>query len=280
MEAKPERAAPSAPHAGHCVLPAIGYGTWGQSGKTCSELVCAALNFGYRYIDTARRYGNEEDVGAGIRKSSIQRDALFVGTKVMETDLTPRRVRHSVDASLSALRLDYVDLLMIHWPNPGVPLEDSLDALDGVRACGKARFLGVANFSCRLLAAATQITRIEVNQVEYHPYLAQDDVLSECRKSGVRLSAYCPLARGKVLLSDPVLTEIAQEKQLSVAQVVLRWLIQQDGVVAVVGTKSLAHLRANLAAYACYLTEDEMARIRALSRAYRVVNPAKAPMWD
>jgi 2,5-diketo-D-gluconate reductase B len=261
-------------------VPAIGYGTMGRRGEVCRVMVEAALAEGYRYIDTARRYGNEREVGDGLRRSSVARDAVLLATKLTELELEPTQIRKAVNESLNALRTDYVDLLLIHWPSPTVPLADSLATLVALRDEGKVRRIGVSNFPARMLADAAELAPIATNQVEYHPYLAQETVLTMCRQTGTLLPAYCPLARARDLLRDPVLTRIARDCGHSVAQVVLRWLVQQPGVTAIPGTSSLDHLRENIAVYGMALDPTNVAAIDALHRGYRVVNPPKAPPWD
>ena len=261
-------------------FPAIGFGTMRQRGDACAELVDAALAMGYRNIDTARKYGNEAAVGAGIRRSSVSRDDFLVTTKLPPDDLPADRVRAAVEDSLRNLGLDYVDLFLVHWPRADVPLADTLGVMADLREAGLTRFIGVSNFPSALLEEAVGITDLVTNQVEYHPYLAQDVVLPKVRDLGLVLTAYCPLGRGGPLLRDPVLGEIAATHGRSVAQVALRWLVQQPRVVAVPGTSSVEHLRENLSVYDFTLDDSEMAAIGRLARGDRVVNPPTAPAWD
>lgn len=261
-------------------LPAIGLGTMRQTGQHCVELVEAALAEGYRHLDTARKYGNEESVGLGMRRSSVPRDEVVLTTKLDYLELEPVHVRNAVEDSLRRLGVDYIDLLLVHWPNPSVPLEDTLAEMQELRDTGSVRFLGVANFPSRLLAGATRLAEVVTNQVEYHPFLDQSRVLSACRTHGLALTAYCPLGRGNDVLANPVVKDIAGSVGRSTAQVVLRWLVQQDSVVAIPGTSDVDHLRENLAVHDFELDEEQMRAIHGLSRGERIVNPPHAPEWD
>lgn len=260
-------------------IPAIGLGTMRQHGEHCRSLVEAALAAGYRHLDTARKYGNEEDVGAGLQRSAVHRDDVLVTTKLTQLELEPSQVRSATQQSLQRLGTDHVDLLLIHWPSPDVPLEDTLGALMQLRDEGLTRFVGVANFPSTMLSRAVELADVATNQVEFHPYLAQQRVLATCRDNGVVLTAYCPLGRGN-LVDDPVLGEIAAAHSRTAAQVALRWLVQQPGVVAIPGTSSPDHLGENLAVHDFALSDDEMEAIAALERGERVVNPDHAPQWD
>ncbi len=261
-------------------LPAIGLGTMRQHGDACRDVVEAALAAGYRHIDTARKYGNESEVGAGIARSSVPRDQIVVTTKLTSDDLAPAQVRAATRESLDRLQLEVIDLLLIHWPNPAVPLADTLGAMTALRDEGLVRAIGVANFPSALLREAVALTDIVTNQVEYHPYLEQGAVLDACREAGTVLTAYCPLARADELLTDPTVTSIAVGHGHTPAQVVLRWLVQQPGVVAIPGASDLAHLRENLAIEDFELDADAMATISGLARGGRVVDPPHAPIWD
>jgi 2,5-diketo-D-gluconate reductase B len=262
-------------------LPLIGLGTMRLRGDRCRDVVGAALAEGYRHVDTARKYGNEMEVGAALAASSVPRDAVVLVTKLASNELTTDRVRLATEDSLRNLRTDHLDLLLIHWPNPAVPLAETLDAMARLRDVGLVRGVGVANFPTRLLdAAADLVDDLVTDQVEYHPYLAQGAVLDRVRAHGMVLTAYCPLARQR-LLADPVLIGVAEEHACTPAQVALRWLVQQADVVAIPGTSTVARLCENLAATeGPVLTQEQLAAIAGLARGDRVVDPPHAPTWD
>jgi 2,5-diketo-D-gluconate reductase B len=263
------------------MMPGIGFGTLGNVGDAGSALVEAALAEGYRYIDTSRFYGNEEAVGRALRRSAIPRSDVWVTTKLLHPRTPPQPdLAFELEKSLGQLQTDYVDLLLIHWPNPEVSLEWALGEFAALRKQGKARTIGVSNFTTGLLRQALEIDRgVAANQIEYHPYLSQDPLLDLMRERDVVLIAHSPLARGAVL-NDPVLQEIAKQRQLSVAQVTLRWIVQQERVVAIPGAQNVEQLRENLKALDFTLSNDEMAAISALARGTRVVNPKHGPAWD
>ena len=263
-------------------VPALGLGTWQLSGRSCFETVRQALDLGYRHIDTAQMYGNETEVGWAIRESGIDRDAIFLTTKIAPGNMAAAAVRRSTEESLRRLATDHVDLLLIHWPAGEVPLGETLGALARLRDAGKARHIGVSNFNVALLeeAVATQGADIFCNQVEYHPYLSQRAVLAAVRRHGLLLTAYSPLARGRIQ-RDPALASIARSYGKSPAQVALRWLLDQDGVAAIPKAAGRAHLAANLAIFDFALRPEHRAAIDALDDNYRVVDPAGwAPDWD
>jgi len=240
-------------------IPVLGLGTWQNTGPQCAETVEMALNMGYRHIDTAQAYGNEAQVGEGLRAANVPRDEIFLTTKVWRTNLRPDDVRSSVRASLRALGVDTVDLLLVHWPHPLVPIEETLGAMAELRDEGRARHLGVSNFTRGQLSDAMRATDapLVTDQVLYHPYIDQSALRAFCANSNVALTAYSPLARGAVL-SDDVLTTIGNRHDKSAAQVALRWLIQQENVVAIPKATSREHLAQNLAIFDFSLSEEEM----------------------
>ena len=266
---------------GKYTMPGIGFGTLYTVGDAGSTLIEAALAEGYRYIDTSRFYGNEEEVGRALARSSVPRADIWVTTKLLHPKTPPQPdLRFELDKSLRLLQTDYVDLLLIHWPNPEVSLEWALGEFAALRKQGKARAIGVSNFTTTLLRQALEIVGdVTANQVEYHPYLSQRPLLELMRSRGVVLIAHSPLARGTVL-NDPVLQEIAKRRHLSAAQVALRWLVQQERVVAIPGVQNVEQLRENLKVLDVTFTNDEMAAISALARGTRIVNPKHAPAWD
>jgi 2,5-diketo-D-gluconate reductase B len=266
---------------GKYTMPGIGFGTLGNLGDAATDLVEAALAEGYRYIDTGRYYGNEEAIGKALARTSVPRGDIWVTTKLLHPKTPPQPdLALELDRSLRFLQTDYVDLLLIHWPRPDVSLEWALGEFAKLRKKGKVRTIGVSNFTTALLRQALEIEGdLVANQVEYHPYLHQRPLLKMMRERGLVLIAHSPLARGQIL-NDPVLQEIATRRRLSVAQVVLRWLVQQERVVAIPGVKNVEHLRDNLKVLEVTLTSDEMAAISALARGTRIVNPPHGPVWD
>ncbi|MGE0628250.1 MAG: aldo/keto reductase [Hyphomicrobiaceae bacterium] len=271
-------------HANGAQLPAIGLGTAWLEGRTCTEAVAAALQAGARLIDTAARYGNEQAVGEGLRASGLPRRDMFVATKVYWTDLAPKDVLASVEGSLKRLGLSEVDLLLIHWPNPKIPLADTIPAFNAAKRSGLARNIGVANFTTRLLdeAAAASEEPLAVNQCEYHPYLDQSKLLLACRKHGLAFMSYSPLRQAgpDSPLTDPVVVDIAKAKAVTPAQVVLRWHVQQ-GVIPLPRSSSPARVKLNARLDDFALDAHEMAAISALSRPDgRKVRPPHAPEWD
>jgi diketogulonate reductase-like aldo/keto reductase len=263
-------------------MPAIGYGTMELPHRP-AELVAAAIAAGYRHIDTARKYGTEERVGEGIRASGIARGELFVTTKVTEENAREVDFLRSVETSLKALGLDYVDLLLIHWPQPKVPFSETLGALAKAKRRGLTRNIGVSNFTLAMLDEAVQICAepLVTNQIEYHAYLPQDRMIAALKRYGMILTAYCPVARGK-LLNDPLITEIAKAHSKSTAQIALRWLIQQPMVAAVPRALDEAQIAEDINVFDFSLSETDMRNISALrSRKVRIADPPeRAPKWD
>ncbi len=263
-------------------IPVMGFGT-SSLGKDAAELVAIALRLGYRHLDAARKYGTERGVGDGIRDSGVPREEIFLTTKVSHEDLHPADFARSVETSLGELQVDYVDLLLIHWPNPKIPVPDCMGPLAAAKRAGLARHIGVANFNIKLLEAAISACPepLVTNQVECHAYLDQGKMLAALRRHGMALTAHCPLARGR-LMGDPVLGEIAHDRKKTLAQIALRFLVQQEIVAPIPRSSNPARIAENLDVFDFRLTADEMARIAALKRPNgRVANPAAyAPEWD
>ncbi|ODA68347.1 2,5-diketo-D-gluconic acid reductase B [Methyloligella halotolerans] len=263
-------------------IPVLGFGTWQLEGEVCVDAVKCALEIGYRHIDTAQIYGNETEVGEGLAGSGVDRDSVFVTTKVWMDQMEEARLQGSVELSLKRLGLDWVDLLLIHWPNPEVPLEETMAALSEVKRFGMTRHIGISNFPVALMEEAIALASapLVTNQVEYHPHLDQSVVLGACRRDGLALTAYSPLGRGR-LLSDPVVTEIADAHGKGANQVILRWLIQQESVVAIPRSGNPDHIESNFDIFDFSLSEDEMARIFSLAEpGGRMTDPDWAPQWD
>jgi diketogulonate reductase-like aldo/keto reductase len=263
-------------------IPALGFGTSQQTGALAADEVVAALKAGYRHIDTARKYGTERQVGEAIRASGVPRGDIFLTTKVSHENLREADFARSVDESLKALNVDTIDLLMIHWPNPDIPVPEAVKGLAKAKRQGIARHIGVANFNIALLDQALQhcAEPIVALQAEYHPYLDQSKLLAACRARGLAFVAYCPLGRGR-LFGDKVLGEIAGRRGRTVAQVALRWLMQQN-VAAIPRSSNPGRIAANLDVFDFELSEDEMQRIAALKRANgRIADPVgRIPPWD
>ena len=262
-------------------IPAIGLGTMTLRENICVDTVSAALRAGYRHLDTAQMYGNEREVGEGMRASGVPREEVFVTTKVWHNRLAAGDLERSVDESLTRLNLPYVDLLLIHWPNAAIPLKDTLAALAKVKRAGLTRHIGVANFTVALVEEAVRLAEepLVTNQIEVHPFIDQSKVMAACRRHGISITAYCPIARGKAP-GNPVLERIGKAHGKSAGQVALRWLVQQ-GVIPIPRTGKVERLKENLAVFDFTLSDAEMAEIVALKRPDgRVVNPAHAPKWD
>jgi diketogulonate reductase-like aldo/keto reductase len=263
-------------------IPSLGLGTWRLSGDGCTQAVLRALEVGYRHVDTAAMYGNEEAVGAGLRASGLPRDAVFVTTKVWYTDIAAGDLERSAEASLRRLGLDQVDLLLIHWPNPDIPLAQSMRALGNAKRRGLARHVGVSNFSAKLLDEAVALSDepLVANQCEYHPYLNQDRVRAACARHGIAFTSYCPLGKGD-LTRDPVIRSIAAAHGKTPSQVVLRWNVQQPMTAAIPKSGDPARIAENFGIYDFALTEHEMRRISGLARADgRMVLPGWAVELD
>jgi 2,5-diketo-D-gluconate reductase B len=263
-------------------MPVMGFGT-SQLGD-CAELVATALQAGYRLIDTAWKYGSEKGVGAGIRASGVPREEIFLVTKVSHEYLRADDFARSVEESLRNLQVDYVDLLHVHWPTvDNIPLDETMGALAKAKRDGLARHIGIANFNIALMESAQQACPepLEVLQAEYHPYLNQQKVLDYCRRHDMIFTAYCPLARGR-LFDDPVLRDIAGSTRRSVAQVVLRWLVQQGNIAPIPRSSSPQRIAENLQVFDFALSESDMQRMHALARPDgRIANPkGRAPVWD
>lgn len=264
-------------------IPAIGLGTYRLEGQTCVSMVAKAIERGYRHIDTARMYGNEKEVGEGIRASGIARDELFVTTKVWHDSIGRNDLVPSAEQAVEALGVGPVDLLLIHWPNADIALADSIHALNEARERGLTRHIGVANFTSTLLddAVALSPAPLVCNQVEYHPLLSQDAVLRSCERHDAALIAYSPIGQGKALLDDPTVRRIAERLGRTPAQIVLRWEIEQPRVGAIPRTSNSERLAENLDVFGFELEEDDRRLLAEMSRRRkRLVNPSFAPAWD
>jgi len=264
-------------------IPAIGLGTWDLRGRTCVRMVEAALRLGYRHVDTAEMYGNESEVGEGLRAANMKREEIFITTKVWPSHFAPRDLERSAKESLARLRLAQVDLLLLHWPNPQIPLRDTLGALCKVKRMGLARHIGVSNFTVALIEQAVELSGepIVCNQIEMHPLLDQSKVVAAWRARGIALVAYSPIARGGVK-DNPALARIGKRHGKTAAQVSLRFLVQQ-GIAVIPRTSRSERLAENFAIFDFELSPAEMAEIgRLASREGRLVDfsYSGSPNWD
>jgi diketogulonate reductase-like aldo/keto reductase len=247
-------------------VPAIGFGTWQLTGTACVAGVRDALELGYRHIDTARMYGNEREVGEGLRQSGVAREEVFITTKVWRDDAAPHRVRASCEGSLTDLGVDRVDLLLLHWPNPSVPLADTLEAMDVLRDEGLTARYGVSNFDAELLRDALDVAPpLFCDQVPFSPLRRDDEVLEIAQEADLLVTAYSPLGRGAVL-RNPVLREIGARHGKSAGQVALRWLLDQPNTCVIPKASSHAPRAENFEIFDFALDDDERARIEALGR--------------
>jgi 2,5-diketo-D-gluconate reductase B len=246
-------------------VPSMGLGTWRLSGQECVRAVERALALGYRHVDTAQIYANEGEVGRGIRNSGVDREDVFLVTKVRTSRFSHDDVIRSTRESLEKLETDHVDLLLMHWPNPSVPLEETLGAMTELQEEGSVKHVGVSNFPPSMVEEAARHATVFCNQVEYHPYRAQDELLEQAKEMDYLLTAYSPVARGAVA-RDTTLREIGEAHGKTPGQVALRWLIQQEKVVAIPKAASEEHLESNLDIFDFELSGEEMERVSALRR--------------
>jgi diketogulonate reductase-like aldo/keto reductase len=262
-------------------IPLIGLGTWDLRGKTCAKMVDEALKLGYRHIDTAAMYGNEEAVGEGLRASGVPRDEVFITTKVWSSDLRARDFERSARDSLKKLKLPSVDLLLIHWPNPSILLKETMGALCKMKREGVARHIGVSNFTVALIEDAVSLATEPLvnNQIECHPYLDQGKPIAASRKRGLSVTAYSPIARGRVK-GDAVLSRIGKAHGKTAAQVCLRYLVQHN-VIVIPRTSRSERLKENFAVFDFKLTPAEMKEVAGLAHpGGRIVEWGGAPEWD
>jgi diketogulonate reductase-like aldo/keto reductase len=268
--------------AGDASIPCIGLGTWSIGGTECSQAVATALEAGYRHIDTASAYGNEEEVGQGIRDSGIQRAEIFLTTKVAYPDIGEGDLQRSAETSLRKLGVSQVDLLLIHWPNPTVPIRTAIKALCDARRRGFARHIGVSNFTLAMLEEAVAVADAPlcVNQCEYHVRLDQSRMIAACHAKNMAFEAYSPLGRATIL-EDGVVQAIAARHGKTPGQILLRWLVQQPGIITVPRSTNPGRIRENLAIFDFALNVADMSALSGLaSRDGRIVSPPFAPVWD
>jgi len=260
-------------------VPTLGFGTFELDGDTCRQAVIKALETGYRHIDTARVYGNEAEVGQAVRNSDIPREDIFIASKIWWEDLSPHGIRDAVETSLNNLQADFLDLVLIHWPNAEFSLEESIKTLRFLQDTGKISHFGVSNFPSVEFHDAIGYGEIFCNQVEYHPLLKQDTLLDIVRDYGAALTAYSPLAQGEAL-GYPELETIAEKYGKSSEQVALRWLIEQKNVLAIPRSSKPEHIESNFDIFDFELDAADKDHIDKLPKDKRQINPNFAPEWD
>jgi 2,5-diketo-D-gluconate reductase B len=262
-------------------LPRLGLGTFRMQGEVCRAAVESALGLGYRHIDTAEMYGNEEAIGAAIAAAGVARENLHVTTKVWNENLAPDAIRRAFETSLKKLRLDHVDLYLVHWPAKKMNLPAMFETLMKLQAEGRTRAIGVANFNIALLKTVVEEIKapIACNQVEYHVKLDQTPLRKYLATKSIPLVAYCPLGQGRAA-SDETLLAVGRKHGASAAQVALKWLLDQDGVAAIPKASRGESQKANLGALNVGLDDEDIQAIAALPKDKRCVNPGFAPAWD
>jgi 2,5-diketo-D-gluconate reductase B len=260
-------------------IPVLGFGTWLITGPEASEAVRDALEIGYRQIDTARAYENEREVGQGIEDSGVPREQIFLTSKVPHDEATADEVERDCEQSLERLGVDQLDLLLLHWPSPDVPLEETLKAMTALRDDGRIRNLGVSNFPAGLLKHALELAPVFCDQVEYHPFLGQDGLLELARANDVLITAYSPLAHGNVP-DDGTLNRIGAAHGKTAGQVALRWLLDQDHVSPIPKASSHERRVENFEVFDFELTPEERGEIDALPKDVRTADPPWAPDWN
>lgn len=271
--------------AGRANIPVLGLGTWQSTGQDCIDVVSQGLQMGYEHIDTAQAYGNEKEVGQGIKHSGVARDKFFLTTKIFPDDLKfqPEKLIAAAKKSLENLDTDYVDLLLLHWPDDRVPLSETIPALCELQQQGLTRNIGVSNFNiAHLIEAEKHATvPIVVNQVEFHPFIKQNTLQSFLNNHHILLEAYSPLARGDVF-DNELIQDIAKTHDITPAQVSLAWILSDKNRIAIPKTSNPAHLQGNLDAIKVQLSADELEKIGNLARrdGRKIEHPDYTPVWD
>jgi len=262
-------------------LPKLGLGTFRMQGDACRAAVESALGLGYRHLDTAEMYANEEPIGAAVAASGLARKDLHITTKVWHENLAPDAIRRAFDASLKKLRIDHVDLYLVHWPSRNMNLPAIFETLMKLKQEGRTRAIGVANFNIALLKTVVEEIKapIACNQVEYHVFLDQTPLRKYLAAKSIPLVAYCPVAQGRAA-TDETLMAIGRKHGASAAQVALKWLLDQDGVAAIPKASRAESQKANLGALHIGLDDEDRAAIAGLPKNKRLVNPGFAPAWD
>ncbi|MFP3455217.1 aldo/keto reductase [Psychrobacter sp. SIMBA_152] len=271
--------------AGQANIPILGLGTWQSTGQDCVDVVKKALEMGYEHIDTAQAYGNEKEVGEGIRQSGVARDKFFLTTKIFPDDMKfePEKLVAAAKRSLEDLGTDYVDLLLLHWPDDRVPLSETIPALCELQKQGLTRHIGVSNFNIANIIEAKKYADVPivVNQVEFHPFIKQNTLQTFLNNHHILLEAYSPLARGDVF-DNEVIKEIADKHNVTPAQISLAWILSDKHRVAIPKTSNPDHLQGNLDAIKVELSADELEKIGNLasSDGRKIEHPDYSPVWD
>jgi 2,5-diketo-D-gluconate reductase B len=260
-------------------VPKLGFGTWEILGSDCEEAVADALEIGYRHIDTAQAYDNEAEVGKALAASGVPRKELWLTTKLWRSEFAPDKVRASTEGSLERLQVNCVDLLLLHWPNDEVPLEETLEALAAIRDEGLIKHFGVSNFPAYMLRDALKRAPIFADQVEFHPFLGQDELATLAVEKDFMLTAYSPLARGKVP-GDETLRAIGERHGKTAGQVALRWLLDKPNVATIPKASSHERRLENFEVFDFELSDDDRAQIDALPKDGRILDPGFAPAWE
>lgn len=262
-------------------MPLLGYGTFPLKGDEATACTLMALELGYRHLDTAQMYQNEAEVGRALRDSNLARDDIFLTTKVHPDHYGKGDFEDSVSRSLDALAVDRVDLLLLHWPHASLEMPDVIERLVAAQEAGQARTIGVSNFNPEDLAQAQELAggRIACNQIELHPFVDQRPTIEAASTLDITLTAYCPVARGKVI-DDPTLQAIGEAHEKTAAQIAIAWLVRR-GIVAIPMSRNRERAAANLAAGDITLSDDEMTRIDEIGRADgKMIKPAGlTPVW-
>ena len=271
--------------AGQANIPVLGLGTWQSTGQDCVDVVSQALKMGYDHIDTAQAYGNEKEVGQGIKQSGVSRDKFFLTTKIFPDDMKfePEKLIAAAKRSLADLDTDYVDLLLLHWPDDRVPLSETIPALCELQKQGLTRHIGVSNFNIANIIEAEKYADVPivVNQVEFHPFIKQKTLQTFLNNHHILLEAYSPLARGDVF-DNEIIKEIADKHNVTPAQISLAWILADKHRIAIPKTSNPDHLQGNLDAIKVQLSADDIEKISSLARAdgRKIKHPDYSPEWD
>ena len=271
--------------AGQANIPVLGLGTWQSTGQDCVDIVSQALKMGYEHIDTAQAYGNEKEVGQGIKQSGVSRDKFFLTTKIFPDDMKfePEKLIAAAERSLADLDTDYVDLLLLHWPDDRVPLSETIPALCELQKQGLTRHIGVSNFNIANIIEAEKYADVPivVNQVEFHPFIKQKTLQTFLNNHHILLEAYSPLARGDVF-DNEIIKEIADKHNVTPAQISLAWILADKHRIAIPKTSNPDHLQGNLDAIKVQLSADDIEKISSLARAdgRKIEHPDYSPEWD
>ncbi|AMN50436.1 aldo/keto reductase [Psychrobacter sp. P2G3] len=271
--------------AGQANIPVLGLGTWQSTGQDCVDVVSQGLKMGYEHIDTAQAYDNEKEVGQGIKQSGISRDKFFLTTKIFPDDMKfqPEKLIAAAKRSLENLDTDYVDLLLLHWPDDRVPLSETIPALCELQKQGLTRNIGVSNFNIANIIEAKKYADVPivVNQVEFHPFIKQNTLQAFLNNHHILLEAYSPLARGDVF-DNEVIKEIAEKHGVTPAQISLAWILSDKDRIAIPKTSNPEHLQGNLDAINVQLSADELEKICSLARSdgRKIEHPDYTPVWD